>query len=380
VDLSAGASVGVAYESNPLQIGNSTTPPSTPSGDDERDSFAKRLSANVAAATTGKGPIDLKLQAQYAHVEFASSDTLSHSDYSLDGSLDWNPVQLFDVSLQASERRVPVGLADIGGEQARQQTTRQTTGTFRLRPTPRWQVGLASGWQRSELPQPGGGNFQLRATSGSVSLDYLGAGPVIPGVIVSESRGSYSSIVNATRYEDQTVQGTLNYRVTDFSTFSLFAGHTQRTTTLVVPSSDPLALANEGDTPAFTGRLIYERQLSPKTSFNIGAFRSFQQYDAGVNTTVGTGFSGGVNWAPTTRLSATFDSQYTWSTISGAGFAGATGERKDLVRGYSLSVNYRATRRLSLRTYFTRTMRNSTVRSALFNGTTAGLDLTAGFD
>jgi hypothetical protein len=50
------------------------------------------------------------------------------------------------------------------------------------------------------------------------------------------------------------------------------------------------------------------------------------------------------------------------------------------VRSFSLGVSYLATRRFSLRGYVSRTIRNSTVRSALFNGTVAGVELTATVD
>jgi hypothetical protein len=55
-------------------------------------------------------------------------------------------------------------------------------------------------------------------------------------------------------------------------------------------------------------------------------------------------------------------------------------DREDLVRSFSLGVNYLATRRVSVRGYTTRTIRNSTVRSALFNDTIAGVELTATVD
>ena len=212
-----------------------------------------------------------------------------------------------------------------------------------------------------------------------MALDYLGAGRLVPGLVVNESKGTYSGIAIATRYKQQSVGVSLNYKVTDFSSFSLFAGHTQRTTHLVVPSNDPLALAFEGTKPAYTGSLTYQRQLSVKTSINLSTFRNFQQFNAGVNTTVDTGFAAGIIWKTTPKLSTTLDLRYDRSTISG--LQDATGdERKDLVRSNSLSFKYSAAHLVSLRSYFMRRTRSSNVRSAQFDANVAGLELTAAFN
>ncbi len=113
---------------------------------------------------------------------------------------------------------------------------------------------------------------------------------------------SIPGIENATRYQQQTLQGTVDYKATGLSSFTLAAGYTQRTTHLIVPSNDPVALASEGSDSAFTGALNFHRQLSVKTGINVGGFRYFQQYYAGVNTTVGAGFNVGIDWAATAKL------------------------------------------------------------------------------
>jgi hypothetical protein len=380
VDLSAGATVGIEHNTNPIQLSNGEAPPFAASGNADRDDTSRQLTANLAAVAGGAGPIQLQLQASFSHVENDRLDTMNHSEYSVGGNLDWKSSQVFDVSLQASQNRAPVGLADVGGEKVTQLTAGQAQGTLRLRPVPSWQISLSPGWNRLELPLPDAPDFQLRATTGSASLDFLGAGLLIPGLSVNESRGTYSGIDNATRYRQRTVQGTLNYQATGLSTFTLAAGHTQRTTHLRIPSSDPVALANEGRNSAFTGRVSYKRQLSVKTGINVSAYRDFQQYDGGVNTTVGTGFNVGVTWVPTVKLSVALDSSFVWSTINGLRIAETVGQRKDLVRSHSLSVDYLAARRVSLRTYVVRIMRTSGDSADQFNGTTVGMQLTARVD
>jgi hypothetical protein len=381
IDLSGGATIGIENDSNPLEISASQIQDFLARGFITRqDDTVKRLTANVAAVTGVDGPTHAQLKARYSKVDNVHINSLDHTEYNVAGNLDWKPSQVFDVSLQASENRTPVGLNDIGGEQVVQQTISEAEGTLRLRPTPHWQLSLTPSWSDNERPLPGAKNFKLRESSNTLGLGYLGAGRLVPGLFVTESRGRYSGIDNPTRYKQESVGVSLNYKVTDFSSFSLSAAHTQRTTHLIVPTDNPQALSLEGTQPAYTGTLGYQRQLSVKTAIYVSAFRNFQQYDAGVNTTLGTGFAGGVTWKATAKVSATLDSTIIRLTIDNPQIVGPLNERKDLVRSYSLGVKYLVTRRVSLRPYFTRLLHNSTGRSAVFEKTIAGLELTAEVD
>jgi hypothetical protein len=340
-----------------------------------------RLTAGVGVATAGEGPIHAQVQASYTEVNSFGIDTMDHREHSFGGSLDWRPVQLFDVSLSASQTRLPVSLADIGGERSVLQTSSQAQATLRLRPVPRWQISLSPAWSETRTPLIGAEDFKLRQDSDSVSIEYLGAGKLVPGISASETRGVNSAIANPTKYRSRTYQGSLNYRASEISSISLAAGRTQRTTRLITPSNDPVALASEGTSSGFTGSLSFSRRLTAKTSINASASRGFEQYDAGVNPSVSTGFGGGVDWAPTSKISVTLGTQYTWTTIKGVRVAGTIGERKDLVRNYSLGTSYRARPRLSVITYISRRIRNSGLSYLdQYNGYSAGLALAASFD
>jgi hypothetical protein len=377
IDLSAGATIGIEHDSNPLEIRDSQAQDFVTRGLISRqDDTVKRLTANVAAVSGANGPTQVQLKASYSKVDNVHLDTLDHTEYNVGGNLDWKPSQMFDVSLQASQNRTPVGLNDIGGDQVVQQTIREAEGTLRLRPTPHWQLSLTPSWSDNERPLPGARNFKLRESSDTLGLGYLGAGRLVPGLFVTESRGRYSGIDNPTRYQQQSVGVSLNYKVTDFSSFTLLAAHTQRTTHLIEPTNNPQALSLEGTQPAYTGTLGYQRQLSVKTAIYVSAFRNFQQYDAGINTTLGTGLATGVTWKATAKLSATLDSTIVRLTIDNPQIVGSLNERKDLARSYSLGVKYLVTQHVSLRPYFTRLIHNSTGRTAVFDKTIAGLELT----
>lgn len=380
IDLSAGASVGGEYNSNPIELSKEQELAFEASGFSVGDDTARRLTANVAADSGVNNPLYLGLHALYTRMDYVNIDSLDHTEYDIGGKLDWKPGQLYDVSLEASQIRVPIGLNDVGGTRTVQQTSTMAFGTLRVRPTPNWQLGLTPSWYQNKLPLNGADDFELTESSGALQLDYLGAGKLVPGLVVKESRGKYSQVENATRYKQQSAGIALNYKVMDFSSFSLFAGYTRRTTHLLEPTDEPLALGLEGTKSGFTGRLSYQRQLSVKTGINVNVFREFQQYDVGVNTTVGTGFDGGLTWKPTAKLSATVGGGAVWMTINGLQIARTTDERKDLERRFSLSLEYFATQRISLRTYATRRLHNSTIRTGVFNQTIAGLELSAAFD
>jgi hypothetical protein len=382
IDLSAGATIGVEHDSNPLEISDSQAQDFLAKGFiSSFGDIAKRLTANVAAKNGVDGPTHLQLQALATRVDYDSYTSLDHTEYSVNGNLDWKPGQVFDVSLQAYQTLAPVSQNDVGGVRVVQQTTSEAEGTLRLRPTPRWQVSLTPRWFSTDTPLPGGvSDFQLRESGGSVALDYLGVGRLVPGLVVQQLEGDYAGVEFPTRYQQRSVEVSLKYKVTDFSNFSLYAGRAERTTHLIEPTNNAYALSLEGTTKGFTGSLDYLRQLTAKTHITVGVFHEFRPYDVGVNTTVGTGFNVSVNWATTAKFSVKLDADIVRSIISDAQVAASFGDREDLERSYSLGVKYLATRRVSLRSYVTRHIQNSTVRSAVFDRTIAGLELTATID
>lgn len=376
MDLSAGATVGIEHNTNVFDLSGREDAALSGSSD-KRSDTANRLTAMVGAKTDDQGPLQADLRAQYSKIDSFHFDSQDRSEYTFTGNLDWKPGTLFDVSLRGSRTRQPLSLADVGGSQATLQTSSEVQGTLRVRPVPSWQIGLTPGWRETRTPLPGAQDFKLRENSGTVALDFLGAGRVVPGISASRAKGVNSAIANPTRYEIESVQGTLNYKATGFSNFSLAAGHTRRQTRLIFPSSDPLALANDRDDSGFTTTIAYQRQLSVKTNLNIAVFREFQQFDVGVNPTVDTGFRGGVSWAPTPKLVFALNTEHRWSTIEGLRVGGSVGQRKDLLRSFGIDAGYLASQRFSLRTYANRRLRNSDRSyNDQFNGWLGGVELT----
>jgi hypothetical protein len=375
VDLSAGASVGIEYNSNPVEFSTAEAASFVAGGKKYVDDQALDLTANVAAMVGSQGPFVLNVQAMYNHVESRRFDELGHDEYSYMGSLDWKPGQLVDFTLAAEQFRDPIRQADTNSQAVTQKTTTNARATVRLHPTPRLQLAVTPGWIRIDLPLQEAPDYKFRERNGTASLTYLNPGRLAPGVEYIQSRSRNSNIGLATRYRQEVIRGTLNYQATGFSLFTLTAGYTTRTTDLVTPSTDPRIQVVEGTDSAFTGTLSYQRKFSPKTTINISAFRDLQQYEAGTNTTVGTGFNAGVVWSPTRRISIGLDSQSVWSTIEDLRVAGTTVQRKDLLRSYTVGASYAFARQLSMRGYFTRRVRNSTLSIAQFNSTIAGLEL-----
>jgi hypothetical protein len=136
----------------------------------------------------------------------------------------------------------------------------------------------------------------------------------------------------------------------------------------------------EGTNSAFTGSLNFNRQLSVKTSLYASAFRYFEQYDAGVNPSVGSGLAVGATWSPTAKITVDVDTGLVWSSIEGATGIVGDDRRNDVVRSYTMSVDYSATRLLSVRAHVTRMIRRSEVWTDQFNSTVVGLELTASID
>jgi hypothetical protein len=379
VDLSGGVSVGGEYNTNATQLAEFESP-AAGDGSTARDDIALYASASVLARTTGQGPLNAEVQAAYTHSESLRQESLSRDDYTFSVSVNWRPSQLYDVTLRGTQNRLPLGLADIGGQSSVAQTSSGVQGTVRVRPTPRWQLSLTPGWTETKTPREDTQTLRLRETSYGASIEFLGAGRLVPGIGASQSQNVYSGVEDATRYKQRAVYGSLGYRFTDVTAFALTAGQTTRTTTLRSTSTDPSAAANAGDESAFTGSLSFNRRLTAKTSVDVSVFRGFQVYDAGVNTSIGTGFRTGVNWAATRKISASLSAAHIWSTIENVPVDGVPIQRKDLERSYSLGTRYLATRLTSISANVTRNIRNSQVGSDQYNSTVASLSLSVSFD
>jgi hypothetical protein len=380
VDFSAGASVGATYDSNARQLASSEAPPVVDGETADRDDISLNASANVAGRIGDQGPLSARFQLSYGHSESLQQDTLSSDNYSFGVGVDWKPSRVFDASIEASQDRLPLGLADFTNTESIPQTTTNVSGALRLRPLVRWQLSLLPGWSESKTRLDGAEDFVLRTETAGVAIDYLGGGRIVPGVGASRSVSTYSGIENATRYEQESVFGSLNYRFTDVTSLAVTAGYTWRDTELREPTTDPAIAAIEGKDSAFTGSLSLNRRLTAKTSINFSVFRGFQVYDGGVNTTVGTGFTAGVSWAATARISTSLTVAHTWSTIDNISVGGTRMERDDLVRTYSLGASYRVTRLVSANANVSRYVRNSELASDQYSGMTAGLSLSVQFD
>lgn len=381
IDLSAGAAVAMEYDSNPLQLSRGEPLPSGAGDGTQRDDTALRLTANLGAAFI-LGPITLQLTSEFSHVESNRFGNLTRNDVNVGGNLLWNSKQnqVWDLSLQMTTTSLPVGLADIGGDEATQTKTREVKATVRVRPTPRWQVGITPGYNESKTPLPDEPDFKSRGTTAKLSLEYLGGTQLVPGVAVNGGWTKYSGTEQDARYRERGIQATLNYKATGLSTFDFSGGYTQHIDRIVDAPNGQNPATRKNTTSALTGLLNYRRRISVKTDFNVSAFRYFQQYDAGTNTSVSTGFSGAVGWAATRKLSVSLSTSFAWSDIEDLPVNGAFTVRKDLVRSTSLTASYALMRRFSLRGYATRDVRASSIGSDQFNDTHAGVELSVRFD
>jgi len=383
VDLSAGASVGYEHDTNPVELSSNEAYVFAPEGKSGLDDTSRVWGARVGAILDGSGPLRFNVQALYSHTESTRFDRLGHDDYNVGGSLGWRASRAIDVSLTAEQFRAPIPQSESGGDRATQRTTHHYAGTLQMRPTNRWQISLSPSWNRVDLPLESAPDFVYREAGGNIALSYVG-GRISPGLMVSESRSKNSGIGGATKYRQQTIWGTLNYSVPNFSTLSLSVGRTERSTDVIEAASDPDLQQTEGSDAGLSGSLGYQRTLSVKTSININGYRNFQQYDAGVNLSVNTGFSVSLTWSPTERMSFTLENNNSWSTVDELPEEGVpatvAGKRKDLLRSYSLSMGYRFAKRISIGANVARRIRRSEVWTDQFNGTILGLSLSAELD
>jgi hypothetical protein len=376
VDFSASASVGVEYNSNPIELSAIEAPFFASGGLSDLDDISESAGVGIGLKFGGGGPLQSQLQGSFSHSRSERFDKLGHSDYSVGGNVDWRLGETTSMSLMGGQIRSPVRQADVGGERTVQKTSSTAAGTIRFLATPHLQVALSPSWSGADLPLANAPDFRFRQVSGSVAVGFLSTGPLVPGVDFTETRSRNSGIAGASRYRTRNMSGTLNYRIGGFSTLSLSLGRAERKT-------EANALTASRSEAGVSGSLSYQRQLSPKTSFNVNAFRSYQQYDAGANLSVDTGMSVGANWAATPRLGVAVSSQATWSRIDGLVTnipSSVPVARRDLMRVFSVDLAYTTTRRLAVGLHVQRRVRASEDWLAQFGATSVGLNLTAKFD
>lgn len=389
-NLAPYVTTGIEHDSNVFDV-PSSMPPFALKGDDALgDTIERIVAGSTADFRTGQN--DVGLDGEFRYFWYDHFTTVSHSEFTLGGHVEWHFGPVFDVYASYNFNRYMAPFAQTLVSQLEIDTDKTGLVTLRTLITPEWRLDLTPKEHDQTLPLPGYPDFSLHEKWASAAINYLGIARTTAGLGVDYVDGEYSHIVAATKYDQETVALTALYKVTGLSDFNGQLGYTQRNTEAnpggSLPFNGPgpippgfVGFAGAvGKTSSVTGRIFYDRQLTAKTGVSIGVFREVDSYVAGANAEIGTGGEIEVRWDPDVKFSVELNLRTEEDKFPGAvATQQAFNNRVDVVRNAQLQVKYFALDWLTIHPYFNYLVRTSNFAQASYSATTLGIDMTAKF-
>jgi hypothetical protein len=326
------------------------------------------------------------------HFDYDQFGDLSHNEYLAHGGLKWKLVGLFDGVVDYRRERSMVNFANFAiapaGEvtgtttQLFVQVQSVTTASANLQFTPDWRLESQGVINDLDSPRPGFPDLSLTERSIHEGLRYVGVAKLSTGIDVIFLDGHFNGpeFVLSPKYSQTTVEAAAKYVATGLSSFNGAIGYTRR-------KQDPSAsiagqsasIAGTAETiSGTTGLLNYQRNLTGKTSVNLGVSRAVNSYVTYGGTEIDSSVNLGAVWNATGKLAVTPAYQWTYSTFPGADLTGEAPvgtERVDHYQLATLSVKYQIRDWLSLRPYGQYETRRSDVGPFSFNRSMYGIEV-----
>jgi hypothetical protein len=300
---------------------------------------------------------------------------LDHNEGTLDGGMKWVVGSLWDGTVDYHHERSMVQFTDlIDVTQLILQTENRALVTANLHVTPDWRVDTQLFNRELYSPRPDAPSLSLHEESITEGVSYLGLGDVTAGFDVQYLKGTYSNAplteAVALRYHQVTVEANGTYVVSGLTTVTGNLGYTRRTDEV---ESEVFGLGGNDGVSGVTGKVVYKRDLTVKTS--VGA-----QFDRGINSYVTTAGSEVdlsaqvfATWLATYRLSVRASYKWTDSKFPQYGF----GDRTDHLQYANLEATYELFHWLTIRPYARYQTRSSTLADYSFNSTGLGIEFLA---
>jgi hypothetical protein len=294
---------------------------------------------------------------------------LSHNEYKLYGNWKWQLGPRLDGTLSVLRQKIMVPFAQLIQLQTQlatgtEQRESATIGYQLLR---RWRVE-ATGYTRT-LTEPLAEAPDLRLSESQIlaTLKYLGTAGLNWGLSAGYMHGDYSH-ANGTlnpAYDQRSAALVATYLPTGRSNINVSLGYSRRT-----------SAAGIDNVAGLTGHLVYNHQLTGKTSIDLALERDISSYLTTSGSEIDTSARAGVSWRPTYRISLSANYTWTYSDFPSQGIAAAA-DRMDHLQYSSLSINYQVRDWLLLKPYANVQVRRSNIPIERFNATRYGIQLAA---
>jgi len=206
--------------------------------------------------------------------------------------------------------------------------------------TPRWRVRGAVDWYKSEHSNPTRTTLDVNIAAATAGLDYVTPAGNSVGAQTKYSNARYPNptefvpgIPVDNDYHEIETSAVMHWIVTGLSVFDGRLGYTSRT----------YAEVAQRDFHGGTGRLSFDWTPGAKTLINFAGWREIRaSEDLTASYVVSNGVSVGPSWAPASKL--VFGARLVYERRQYEGSPGlvlvAAPQRKDTVRGASISLGY----------------------------------------
>lgn len=279
-----------SYESNIFR---------TPDGFDFGPGDARQKSDVVFDNAIGlEGSYQWSSQRLYAAVEgsrfqYLNNSQLDQNAFELRGGLDWSLFSRVTGTLSASNSQTRASFANGDTTVLNRQKQRDLDATIRFKPAN--DLEFLGGFNNNLLRTPaiGAPGFEVEENTWNSTLNYIGINRFTIGIVGSYSRGQFSGTANNSSFRSYSGAGSIGYEASDISNFVLSVGYTVRDDEATQSSAEGL-----------TGSLLYNRELTGKTSLNLGAARSVDASQFGDNSVINTSVNLGLNYDATARITA----------------------------------------------------------------------------
>ena len=249
---------------------------------------------------------------------------LDHNAFTADVGLLWRLGDSLDGKVDVARTRSMVPLYDLTGSVLGLSLLTQQIETLQvgLKLSSDWKIaGLASTSEGDE-PVAGAPNLQLKQTSGSASIDYVGIGGLTTGLTAGYSTGDYTGAIGTANptYSQSSAGLLASYRLTRM-TFDGDIGYSRRTSDTGTDS-----------TSGVTGLLDLKYQLTPKTSYTVKIDRTINSYYLNASSEIDTDAGASVSWQATYKLTVSAGYTFSYRDFPGQGNDPPNSNRQDFIR------------------------------------------------
>jgi hypothetical protein len=374
IRLTPFGSLNVLSDSN-VFARSSDRPPFAETGNSDFADVVSRYTAGVATDFTWSRD-RLGMAVEKSRVLYNRFSLLDHSEYRLDGHLEWQLGSVFDGTFSYLQADYMAPFADTLAAQLLVDSTKMGEGRIGILAGRRWRLDFAHKVRSTDMPLSRYPDFGLHESSDSLAANFLWTSTLKVGLRATYSYGAFHGIVDSTKYHQSTSELTSEYSATGRSSFNAQLGFTRRNSQSVSapPASDVVGAI--GTASAMTGAIGYRRQLTGKTAVTMRVSRQIDSYVGGANPVIGYGSDVEILWEPDVRISLSVRYHRTQDTIRGNLALEAIADRRDCRQSLSLEAKYQPRPWLAVRPYATKFERSSNLAIANYSANLVGVEVT----